>query len=61
MTLIDLAAYTYEAVVEVKREFRLTFHCVVSQVRDWMLMIEPAQTKVHSDPLMYLVYRSSER
>lgn len=50
MTLISLASRTLLAVVEVNRESRLTFHFVVSQVNDCAVIIEPAQTNVHSDP-----------
>lgn len=60
-TLINLALFTSLAAVVLKRESRLTFHFVVSHVKDCNVMIVPAQTKVHSDPLMYLIYRSSDR
>lgn len=52
MTLISLALLTSFVVVDVKRESMLTFHLVVSHVRDCAVIIEPAQTKVHSDPAM---------
>ena len=61
ITLISLALRTSLAVVDVNKESRLTFHFVVSQVKDCSERMEPAQTNVHSDPLMYVLYRSSER
>ena len=55
------ASRTALAVIDVNRASILTFHLVVSHVRDCSVTIEPAQTNVHSDPLMYVVYRSSDR
>jgi len=61
MTLINLAFRTSLVVVEVNRESRLTFHFVVSHVKDCAVTIEPAQTNVHSEPAMYVLYLSSDR
>ena len=61
MTLINLALRTSLVVVDVNSESRLTFHFVVSQVNVCNDPIVPAQTTVHSVPLMYVVYRSSEK
>lgn len=52
---MSLAFLTSVAVIEVNRVARLTFHCVVSQVKDCAVTIEPAQTNVHSDPAMYVL------
>lgn len=61
ITLISFALATSGEVIDVKRASRLTFHLVVSHVRDCIVKIEPAQTKVHSEPAMYVLYRSSDR
>ena len=61
MTLISCALRTSLAVVEVNRESILTFHLVVSHVKDCTVTIAPAQTNVHSDPAMYVLYLSSDR
>lgn len=61
ITLINLASRTVAAFEVVKSASTFTFHFVVSQVRDCAVIIEPAQTKVHSDPAMYLLYLSSDR
>ena len=61
MTLISFAVWTSLVVVDVNRESRLTFHLVVSHVKDCNVTIEPAQTNVHSDPAIYVLYLSSER
>ena len=55
------ASRTAVALIEVNRASTSTFHLVVSQVKDCSVTIEPAQTKVHSDPFMYVLYRSSDR
>jgi len=61
ITLINFAFRTSLVVVDVNRESMLTFHFVESQVKDCAVTIEPAQTNVHSDPAMYVLYLSSER
>lgn len=61
ITLINLARGTSATEVDVKSASRLTFHLVVSHVKDCSVNIEPAHTKVHSEPAMYLLYLSSER
>lgn len=61
ITLISRACGTSLALVVVKRASRLTFHLVVNHVNDCSVMIDPAQTKVHSGPSIYFWYRSSER
>lgn len=61
ITLINLAWGTSATEVEVKSASRLTFHLVVSHVRDCNVKIEPAHTNVHSEPAMYVLYLSSER
>lgn len=61
MTLINLAWGTSATVVDEKSASRLTFHLVVSHVRDCSEKIEPAHTNVHSEPAMYVLYLSSER
>lgn len=61
ITLINLAWGTSATEVDVKSASRLTFHLVVSHVRDCNVKIEPAHTKVHSEPAMYVLYLSSER
>ena len=61
ITLIDLAFETSLAGLEVKKASMFTFHFVTSHVKDCRLMIEPAHTNVHSEPPMYLLYRSSLR
>lgn len=61
MTLMSLALRTSLAVIDVNRVARLTFHCVVSHAKDCAVIIEPAQTNVHSDPAIYELYLSSER
>lgn len=53
-TLINFASWTFCALVEVKRAFRLTFQWVQSQTKLWAVMIVPHQTNVHSDPPIYL-------
>ena len=58
---MSLASRTLLAVVEVNKESRLTFHFVVSHVNDCADIMEPAQTNVHSEPAMYVLYRSSDR
>ena len=55
MTLIKVASRTAFAFVVVKRASIFTFHFVESQVRDWAVTIDPAQTKVHSEPAMYVL------
>ena len=52
MTLINVASLTAFAFVVVKSASILTFHFVVSQVRDCAVTMDPAQTKVHSEPAM---------
>lgn len=61
ITLINLALETSTTDVVVKSESRLTFHLVVSHVKDCNVIIEPAHTNVHSEPAMYLLYLSSDR
>ena len=61
MTLIREASRTTLPLLHVKRASILTFHFVVSQVKDCSVNIEPAHTNVHSDPFMYVLYRSSDR
>lgn len=46
------ASRTAFALIDVNRASILTFHLVVSQVKDCNVTIEPAQTNVHSDPFM---------
>lgn len=53
MTLINLASRTVAAFEVVKSASTFTFHFVESQVRDCAVIMEPAQTKVHSEPAMY--------
>lgn len=55
------ASRTALALIAVNRASILTFHLVVSQVKDCSVTIEPAQTNVHSDPFMYVLYRSSDK
>lgn len=55
------ASRTALALIDVNRASMLTFHLVVSQVKDCSVTIEPAQTNVHSDPFMYVLYRSSDK
>ena len=55
------ALLTSGALVEVNSASILTFHFVVSHVRDCAVIIDPAQTKVHSEPAIYLLYLSSDR
>ena len=52
--LISIALCTSRAFVDVNNESMFTFHFVVSHVRVCRESIEPAQTNVHSDPLIYL-------
>lgn len=47
---MSCALSTDFALEEVKRASILTFHLVANQVRACIVKIEPAQTKVHSDP-----------
>lgn len=54
MTLISRACGTSSALVVVKSASRSTFHLVVNHVNDCSVIIDPAQTKVHSGPSMYL-------
>ncbi len=61
MTLITFAFETSVTEIDVKAASRLTFHLVVSHVRDCKLNIAPAHTNVHSEPPMYSLYLSSER
>lgn len=61
MTLMSEASRTSLDFIDVNRASILTFHLVVSHVKDCSVIIEPAQTNVHSDPLMYVLYRSSDR
>jgi hypothetical protein len=61
MTLMSLASSTLLADVEVKSDFRLTFHFVHNQVKLCAVMIVPHHTNVHSEPLICFVYNSSER
>ena len=58
---MSVASCTALALIDVNRASMLTFHFVVSHVKDCSVTIEPAQTNVHSDPFMYLLYRSSDR
>jgi len=58
---MSLALLRSAALVEVKSASILTFHFVVSHVRDCAVIIEPAQTNVHSEPAMYLLYLCSDR
>ena len=58
---MSLALRTSAALVDVNKASILTFHFVVSHVSDWAVIIDPAHTNVHSDPLIYLLYRSSDR
>ena len=60
ITLINLALETSAADVDVNRESRLTFHLVVSHVKDCNVIIEPAHTNVHSEPAINLWYLSSD-
>ena len=55
------ASRTSLDLVHVNKASIFTFHLVVSQVKDCSVKMEPAQTNVHSDPSMYLLYRSSDR
>lgn len=55
LILISLAVKMSAAGVVVNNESRLTFHLVVSQNNDCIVIIEPAHTNVHSDPAMYLL------
>lgn len=52
ITLICVALETSVQEVDVNSASRLTFHLVVSHVRDCIVNIEPAQTNVHSEPAM---------
>ena len=58
---MSAASRTALALIHVNKASILTFHLVVSQVKDCSVKMEPAQTKVHSDPSMYVLYLSSER
>ena len=61
MTLMREASRTALALIHVNKASILTFHLVESQVKDCSVTIEPAQTNVHSDPFIYVLYRSSDR
>src|SRR3954452_13627697 len=61
MTLIRFADLTFVTLVEVNMALSLTFQCVLNQTRLWRVMIEPIQTKVHSDDWMCFSYRFGER
>lgn len=45
---MSLASWTLLVDVEVKSDFRLTFHFVHSHVKLWAVMIDPHHTNVHS-------------
>ena len=55
------ASRTSLTLIHVNKASMFTFHLVVNHVKDCNVIIEPAQTNVHSEPFMYVLYRSSDR